>query len=114
MSKWPVRNPPVDLHPPHINLTAQPPDPVTFDGPLNELIELHGTAQAYINVAHTKDEYLDIVPVPSVPTAPTPPPLPTPQPISAGNPVPIDESKYVIVRNSPPRPRPPRPPPPGT
>ena len=70
MSRWPVVTP-IDWHPPHINLSApKPPDPVTFDGPLNVLIGLHGTASAYINAAHVRQEYLSIAPTPvaSLPT----------------------------------------------
>src|SRR6186713_1887574 len=43
--------------PPGINLRGTPPDPATFDGPLNEFIELHGTAVAYNTAAKTLADY---------------------------------------------------------
>jgi hypothetical protein len=55
---WSDKTPPKGKQ--RINLTAQPPDPTTFDGPLNLFIALHGVAVANINAAHTKQEYDEI------------------------------------------------------
>jgi hypothetical protein len=60
MKRWPAEAPPKVKRP--INLEGPPPDPVTFDGPLNVLIALHGIALANINVSKTKAEYDDINP----------------------------------------------------
>ena len=57
------------LNSPPINLRGVPPDPATFDGPLNEFIELHGTAVAYNTAAKTKADY----PAPATATLREPP-----------------------------------------
>ena len=55
--RWPAVTPEKVKRP--INLIGEPP-PVTFDGPLNVLIALHGIATANINVNATKQAYDDI------------------------------------------------------
>lgn len=102
MSKWPVDNPPIEPQPPGINLVGVPPDPATFDGPLNEFIELHGTAVGYNTAAQTKKDYEATNPpaARAAEPAPTPPPQPglaPAKPISAGHPIPFDETKFVRV-----------------
>jgi hypothetical protein len=69
MLRWPVRKPPIDPHPPGINLLAPKPpdgipDPIVYDGPLNVFIQLYGTLRAYIEAAHVKTDYDYIVPTP--------------------------------------------------
>lgn len=95
---WPVDKPPADPHPPAINLRdtrAKPPDgvpdPLVYDGPLNEFIHLTGTLAAYVAAAKIKTEYDYIIPTPVTSPAPQPAPPPPPadpgQPISTGSPV---------------------------
>ncbi|MEY9428145.1 hypothetical protein ABH975_003460 [Bradyrhizobium ottawaense] len=62
MSKWPVVDPPKP--PLHTNLgavTLVSPKQV-FNGPLNVLIQLQGTAQGAVELSKTKDAY-DSIPV---------------------------------------------------
>lgn len=82
-----------------INLRGAPPDPATFDGPLNEFIELHGTALAANQAAANKAEYdtnFPDTPPPGAKGAPRPAPMG--EPISCGKPVYPDMSKYVTDR----------------
>jgi hypothetical protein len=58
---------------PGINLTGTPPDPADFDGPLNEFIELVGTAHANNTATQTRLDYEQLHPDP-----------PADQPLSAG------------------------------
>lgn len=113
MTERPVIYPfPIEPEPAQsINLRGVPPDPATFEGPLNEFIELHGTAVAYNTAAKTKAEYVapvtaivdsagdDILVPPAHIAARTPTPTPTIGPISAGAPVFPDMTRYVIDRS---------------
>ena len=94
-----------------INLRGVPPDPATFDGPLNEFIELHGTAVAYNTAAKTKADYGtppaalvtqhggDILPPPAhLATRAASPAPPAGIPISPGTPVIPDPARYVLDR----------------
>jgi hypothetical protein len=115
MTDEPVIHPfPVEpADPQRINLRGVPPDPATYDGPLNEFIELHGTAVAYNTAAKTKAEYVapaaalvtqhggDILPPPAHIAARTPsPPPPTGIPAPAGTPFIIqDHERYVLDRS---------------
>jgi hypothetical protein len=58
--RWPAEAPPKIKRP--INLAGPPPDPVTFDGPLNVLIALEEVAQANIDVNKVKQSYDEINP----------------------------------------------------
>lgn len=113
MSRWPVEKPPIDPNPPRINLLAKPsgpPDPLVFNGPLNELIALEGIAQAYVATANVKEAYDEIVPTPAPPAPKGPAPSPG-IPISAGHrvdyqpTVECDDISDVVSRH---RHRPPR------
>jgi hypothetical protein len=100
MSRWPVETPPPEPLKP-VNLAGKPPDPVTYNGPLNVFIELEGTASAYVEAATTKQAYDDIAPVPTTPIPQAPRPV-IGNPISAGSAV-VYNRPHVIVRR--PRPR---------
>lgn len=80
----------------HINLkgTLAKPDE-EFDGPLNVLIGLQGTAAAANQVEETKRIYDQNNPPDPVRVA-RPAPAPIGAPISAGRPIVPDASKYVI------------------
>lgn len=107
MSKWPVDEP-IDPKAPRINLRGVPPDPATFDGPLNVFIALHATAVANNTAEQTKQDYDALHPpatdaasweelrqankpvteeVHDHPSVNEPQPQPQPQPVSAGSPV---------------------------
>lgn len=83
-----------------INLKGEPPDPATFEGPLNAFIGLHGTAVASNTATQTKKNYDELHPAPPPPAPETPKPgieQPAPiavSPISAGTP--IDDRRGVI------------------
>ncbi|UQD96088.1 hypothetical protein [Bradyrhizobium japonicum] len=69
MSRWPVVDPPKVRQ--RINLRIAPiPDPITFDGPLNVLIQLYGTATAATTAAQVKHDYEAIYPPPVAATSP--------------------------------------------
>jgi hypothetical protein len=100
MSKWPVDEP-IDPRPPRINLRGVPPDPATFDGPLNVFIGLHATAVANNTAEQTRQDYDTLHPATPEAAAESksvteedrdhPPvnalPLPEPQPVSPGAPI---------------------------
>jgi hypothetical protein len=78
---------PIDLDPPAINLKGAPPDPATFDGPLNVFIGLHGIAVANNTATQTKKDYDELHP-PALqlePTAEQPRPEPLGEPIGCGH-----------------------------
>ena len=61
---------------------VQPPDPLDIEGrPLNVLIQLQGTAAAYVRTAEIKQAYDAIIPMPApaVEGAVLPPPRSVPQ-----------------------------------
>jgi hypothetical protein len=93
VSKWPVVNPPPH-GPLHVNLqgAALPKSP-NFDGPLNVLIELHGTATAANTVAATQKEYDRNYPHTPVNPEPTPTPLALGEPISTGRRIVYDKGE---------------------
>ena len=96
ISKWPVVNPPIEPHPPRINLRGTPPDPATFDGSLNVFIELHGTAVACNTADETKKIYDTDHPAEPVADPPPPAPAPIGTPISPGQRITPDPSKFEI------------------
>jgi len=94
----------------HINLRGAPPDPNTFDGPLNVFIQLHGTAVAHNAANQTKKDYDTLNPAAVRARTPeSPPSAPPGQPISAGRKLTPDPAKYVIDRRGAARSRLPRP-----
>jgi hypothetical protein len=113
VSLWPVIKPPIDRHPRPINLAVKPPEPVTFDGPLNILIALEGHATAYVRLANIKASFIAIAPVPGgTPTDP-PPPRPAPsappnrKPPGVGSPIKYDKGVLdTEITNRINRPRP--------
>ena len=89
-----------NLDPRRINLVGTLIDPEVFDGPLNVLIGLYGTATAANTVEETKriyDENNPPVP-PAAPPAPVVEPLG--EPISPGKRIVPDASKYIIDTSS--------------
>jgi len=61
MSKWPVVDPPKP--PLHTNLAGPLASPrEVFNGPLNVLIQLQGTAQSAVELSKTKEAY-EAIPV---------------------------------------------------
>jgi len=83
---------------PGINLAGTPPDPETFEGPLNVFIGLHGTGLAANQAEENKATYDENFPSTPVPPPEEPPP-PLGEPISAGRPINPDMSKYVLDRS---------------
>jgi hypothetical protein len=75
---------------PGINLNGVPPDPADFDGPLNEFIELHGTAVANNAATQTKLDYEQLHPNPPADQPPLADPAPSGSPVSAGRRVTVD------------------------
>jgi hypothetical protein len=106
MSKWPVDEP-IDPRPPRINLRGVPPDPATFDGPLNVFIGLHGTAVANNTAEQTKQDYDTLHPVAPEAAESRPvteedhdhpavnEPSPTPQPVSPGRPI-VYSGNFIV------------------
>jgi hypothetical protein len=90
MSRWPVEKPPIDPHPPEINLEGAPPDPEAFDGPLNLFIALHGTATANNTANQTLANYTELHPSDPLPRQAPPPiePAAEVRPISVGSSLP--------------------------
>lgn len=80
-----------------VNLKGSPPDPETFDGPLNVFIGLHGVGLAANQADENKTLYDENFPATEPITEP--PPEPLGDPISPGRPVSTNRPNYVIDRS---------------
>jgi hypothetical protein len=109
LSRWPVDEP-IDPRPPRINLRGVPPDPATFDGPLNVFIGLHATAVANNTAEQTRQDYDTLHPATPEAAAESrplteedrdhppvnePQPQPQPQPVSPGRPI-VYSGNFIV------------------
>ena len=82
-----------------INLQGSPPDPETFEGPLNVFIGLHGTGLAANQADENKTLYDENFPA-VVDPPPEPYPDPIGEPISPGQPInTVLGTRFVIDRS---------------